>query len=122
MATRRETSKEVEKKTTRRPPATTPEGRENQLISLSADLAEKQLRDGTASSQVMSHFLKLGSTREKLEQERLQNENHLLRARADAMESAKRVEELYGQALDAMRAYAGHPVRELEAAEDDYND
>ena len=92
----------------RRRPATTPEARENQLISLAVDLAERQLRDGTASSQVLSHYLKLGSSREKLEQERLRGENKLLVAKAEAMESAKRVEELYGQALNAMRSYSGN--------------
>lgn len=93
----------------RRPPATTPEGRENQLIAKAVDLAEKQLTEGTASSQVITHYLKLGSTREKLEQERLNRENELLRARSEAMASAKRVEELYSEALNAMRAYAGQP-------------
>jgi hypothetical protein len=91
----------------RRPPATTPEARENQLIAAAVDLAEKQILDGTASSQVISHFLKLGSSRERLEQERIERENELLQAKREAMESAKRVEELYGQALDAMRSYAG---------------
>lgn len=94
-------------KRTRRRPAVTLEGRENQLISLAADLAERQLSDGTASSQVITHFLKLGSTRERLEQQRLQNENLLLAAKVDAMESAKRMEELYKEALDAMRTYSG---------------
>lgn len=88
-------------------PATTPEGRENQLISLAADLAERQLRDGTASSQVVTHFLKLASTREKLEQERLQRENLLLSAKVDQIASGKRIEELYENALNAMRAYNG---------------
>lgn len=95
-------------------PATTPEGKENQLIALATDLAEKQMRDGTASAQVISHFLKQGSTREQLEQERLVRENELLRARVDQLASAKRVEELYEQALSAMRQYAG----ELSAGED----
>lgn len=94
----------------RRRPATTPEARENQLVSMAFDLAEKQLRDGTASSQVVTHYLKLGSSREKLEQERLRRENVLLKTKAEAMESAKRVEELYGKALDAMRSYAGHTL------------
>lgn len=91
----------------RRPPATSFEGRENQMVSLAVDLAERQLREGTASAQVISHYLKLGSTRERLEQERLNQENELLKARVDAMASAKRVEELYMQALNAMRSYAG---------------
>jgi hypothetical protein len=90
-----------------RRPATTSEGRENQLISLAADLAEKQLVSGTASSQVITHFLKLASTREKLEQERLHRENLLLSAKVDQISSAKRIEELYEKALNAMRDYAG---------------
>ena len=61
-------------------PALTPEARENQLIYLATDLAEKQLREGTASSQVITHYLKLGSTKEKLEREKLAEENNLLRA------------------------------------------
>lgn len=105
MATRR--TNEPKSNSSRRPPATTPEGRENQMISLSVDLAEKQLKDGTASAQVISHFLKLGSSRERLEQERLSRENELLEAKKEAMASAKRVEELYTTALNAMRSYAG---------------
>jgi len=92
---------------TPRKPATTPEGRENELVSQAVDLAEKQIRSGTASSQVITHFLKLGSTREKLEQERLEHENELTRVKIEALESQKRVEELYMEALTAMRSYAG---------------
>jgi len=91
-----------------RRPATTPEARENQLVSAAIDLAEKQIREGTASSQVITHFLKLGSTRETLEQERLAHENELTRVKIEAMESQKRVEELYMEALNAMRSYAGN--------------
>jgi hypothetical protein len=90
-----------------RKPATTPEGRENELVSQAVDLAEKQIRSGTASSQVITHFLKLGSTRERLEQERLEHENELTRVKIEALESQQRVEELYMQALTAMRSYAG---------------
>lgn len=98
----------------RQRPATTPEGRENQLISLAADLAERQLVEGTASAQVITHFLKLASTREKLEQERLQRENLLLSARVDQIASGKRIEELYEQALHAMRTYAGQEIEEYD--------
>lgn len=94
----------------KRRPATTPQGRENQLISLAADLAEKQLMDGTASAQVVTHLLKLGSTREKAEQDRLRNENLLLSAKIEQMSSAKRIEELYETALNAMRSYSGQEV------------
>ena len=100
---------------TRRPPATTPEGRENQMISAAVELAEKQLREGTASSQIITHYLRLGSTREQLEQERLARENELLQAKVEAMASMKRVEELYETALRAMRSYAGaEPLAELD--------
>jgi hypothetical protein len=103
----------------RRKPATTPEGRENQLISSAVDLAEKQMQEGTASAQVITHYLKLGSSREKLEQERLANENALLVAKREAMASAARVEELYGAAIDAMRKYAGHdPLEKLQEDQD----
>ncbi len=91
----------------RRRPATSPEQRESELISYAADLAEEQILGGTASSQVITHFLKLGSSREKLEQQRIAHENELLQVKREAMESQKRVEELYMQALDAMRSYSG---------------
>lgn len=89
-------------------PALTPESRENQLISLAVDLAERQLMEGTASSQVITHYLKLGTTKERLEKEKLEEENKLLRARTDALQSAKRVEELYADAIDAMKLYSGN--------------
>ena len=100
--------KDLELPRTRRRRATTPEGRENELVSDALDLAERQIRDGTASSQVITHFLKLGSTRERLEQQRLEHENELLRVKKEAMESAQRQEELYKEALSAMRSYSGH--------------
>jgi len=88
-------------------PALTPEARENQLISLAVDLAEKQLRDGTASSQVITHYLKLGSTKEKIEKEILEKQKELIEAKTQSLQSAKRIEELYENALDAMRRYSG---------------
>jgi len=112
-------------KNQRRPirPATTPEGRESQMVSLAVDLAEQQMQDGSASAQVISHYLKLGSTRERLEQERLTGENELLRAKIGALASAKNVEELYGQALQAMRSYSGQDEpMELEESYDHYDD
>lgn len=101
-------------------PAVTEEGRENQLVSLAIDLAEKQLEAGTASSQVITHYLKLGSTRERLEQERLHRENQLLDSKVEMMASAKRVEELYETALNAMRMYAGRAID--ENVDEDYAD
>lgn len=89
-------------------PALTPEARENQLISLAVDLAEKQLMEGTASSQVITHYLKLGSTKERLEKEILERQKDLLTAKTEALQSAKRIEELYSNALSAMRSYQGN--------------
>jgi len=107
MASTRKNSESPDAKKPRRPPAKTPEARENQLISLAVELAEKQIRDGTASSQIVTHYLKLGSTRERLEQERLMREVELLEKKAEGMESAKRAEALLGDAISAMRSYAG---------------
>lgn len=97
-----------------RRPATTPEGRENQLISLAVDLAERQLADGSASSQVITHFLKLASTREKLEQQRLQRENLLLSAKVEQITSGKIMEELYKKAIDAMKTYTGRDTSDYD--------
>lgn len=90
-----------------RRPALTPEARENQMISKAVDLAERQLDEGTASSQVITHYLKLATVREKLERERLVEENKLLRARTKAYEDQKEMKELYAEALKAMRTYSG---------------
>lgn len=88
-------------------PALTPEARENQLISLAYDLAEKQLLEGTASSQVITQFLKLGSIKERRELEKLEQENKLLIAKTEALESAKKMEGLYEEALQAFKTYSG---------------
>lgn len=88
-------------------PALTPEARENQMIALAVDLVEQRLLDGTASSQETTHFLKLGSMKNRLEMEKLQEENRLLKAKTEALQSAKRVEELYSEAIKAMRRYSG---------------
>ena len=95
-----------------RRPASTPEGREQQLVSMAVELAERQLQEGTASAQVITHYLKLGSTREQLEQLKLQKEIEVAAAKAEALASAKRVEELYTQALRAMREYSGQEPME----------
>ena len=88
-------------------PALTPEARENQLISLAVDLAEKQLLEGTASSQVITHFLKLGTTKAELEKEKLRNETKLMKAKTENLESSKNMEAMYKEAIDAMRCYSG---------------
>lgn len=100
-----------------RMPALTPEAKENRLISLSMDLAERQLLDGTASSQVITHFLKLGSSKEQLEQEVLKYQKELIKAKAENIQSSARSEELYKNALKAMRLYSGggaEPIDEQE--------
>lgn len=89
-------------------PALTPEARENQLIALAIDLVEQRMLRGTASSQEVTHFLKLGSPREKLERERLQKENELLQAKKDSLESSQRQEELFEKAINAMKKYSGN--------------
>jgi hypothetical protein len=100
-----------------RRPAVTEKGREDQLISLAVDLAEKQIVEGTASSQVVTHFLKLGSSRERLEQQRLEGENQLLKAKLDALAAGQRIEELYSSALDAMKEYKGQDPTEEDTDE-----
>lgn len=89
-------------------PALTPEARENQLISLAVDLAEQQMRDGTASSQIITHYLKLGSTEKRIEKEILEKQKELITAKTEALQSQKRIEELYSEAIKAMRRYNGH--------------
>ena len=88
-------------------PALTPEARENQLISLAVDLAEKQLQEGTASAQVITHYLKLGSTKEQLEKEKLRNENLLIEAKTKSFQSMDEIKTMYEEALIAMRHYSG---------------
>lgn len=89
-------------------PALTPEARENQLIALAMNAAEQQLLDGTASSQVITHFLKLGTIKEQLEMEKIRRENTLLDAKVEALKSSRHIEELMEQALMAMRDYSGN--------------
>lgn len=89
-------------------PALSPEARENQLISLAVDLAEKQLREGTASSQVITHYLKLGSTKEKIEKEILEKQKELIEAKTRSYQSAEEIKELYSNALNAMKRYSGN--------------
>ena len=98
-------------------PGLTPESRENQLISLAVDLAEKQLQEGTASSQVITHYLKLGSTKEKIEKEILEKQKELISAKTEMLKSSKRVEELYTEAIKAMRSYNGQ-----QDGDDNYED
>lgn len=94
--------------TKKRPPSTTPEGRENQLIALAYDEAEKQMLAGTAPSQIISHFLKLGSTKDRLEKEILEQQKELMKAKTDAIKASERMEDLYKDAIKAMNSYKGN--------------
>lgn len=100
-------------------PAKTPEAREQQMVGLAVGLAERQLRDGTASAQVISHYLKMGSSREELEQEKIRHDIEMQQARIDHMAAQNRMEELYNEAINAMRIYAGQEPLELEEEYDD---
>lgn len=88
-------------------PALSPESRQSQMIALAENLAEKQLRDGTASSQVISHYLKLATEKARLEVAILEKERDLVAAKTEQLQSQKRTEELYSAALRAMRNYNG---------------
>lgn len=97
-------------------PATTVEGRENQLVALAVDLAEKQMREGTASAAVITHYLKLGSTREQKEIELLKEKTALMAAQVEESRNRQQSSELFEEALAAMRSYQGHE------SEDEYDD
>lgn len=98
----------------KRPPAKTPEARENQMISLAMDLVEKRLIKGTATSQETTHFLRLGTINNRLEREILETKKELMTAKTEALRSQKKVEELYANALAAMKSYSGNMNEEDE--------
>lgn len=97
-----------QKRTRRR--ASSPEAREQQMISLAIDLAEQQLMDGTASAQVITHYLKLGSSKEKKDLEKAEAEIALMKARIESLQREERVEELFKSALDSFKIYSGQTV------------
>ena len=98
------------------PPAKTPDGRDKQLIALATDLAEKQLREGTASAQVITHFLKLATETTRLERIKLERETELLTAKTEAIKSTEEEKQKYEEAVRAMRRYSG------QGDEIDYSD
>lgn len=103
--------------TKKRRPALSPEARENQMIALAVDLAEKQLMEGTASSQVITHYLKMASMKERIEREILEKQKELIEAKTHSIQSTARSDEIAKKALDAFRHYSGHGDEE-----DDYKD
>lgn len=107
----RKSSKESSTSNFRRPHFT-PEGRENEVIALAYDLAEEQIRNGTASSQVITHFLKLGTARERLEREILAEQKKLVAAKTESLESDKNRRVDYDKVIAAMKKYSGHEDEE----------
>lgn len=101
------------------PPATTIEGRNNQLIAHAFDLAERRLLEGTASAQEVVHFLRLGAAEQRLKEEKIRNENLVLEARAEEMRQRSSGEELMNRALQAFRGYSGQDPVDPEAEEHD---
>lgn len=95
-------------------PALNPEARENQLISLAMDCAEQQLMDGTASSQVITHFLKLGTAKYQYETEKLRHDTELVKAKTESIARADNMEELYTNAIKQMQIYKGIAAEEDE--------
>lgn len=100
--------------TRRSAPALDPESRENQMISLAVDQAETMLLEGRAPTQIVVHYLKLATTKNQLEKEKLRKENILLEAKANAIEAAAKSEELYARAIEAMREYSGSLTHNYE--------
>lgn len=99
-------------------PAIDPDAREGQLISLAIDLVEERLRNGTASSQETVHFLKLGSSKSRLENEKMQLENELTKAKTEAMHAQQHADEMFTEAIAAMKKYSGNGSSDVEEEED----
>lgn len=104
------------------PPAENPEIREMQMINLATNLAEQQMRNGTASSSVICHYLKLGATREQVELEKLKIEKELALAKIEALKAAGDSEERYKNAIEAMTKYRGSIDAANGVGDDDYED
>ena len=111
-------AKEYEEPVNVGPPAMSPEDAEDELISMAVNLARQRLADGTASNQLIAEVIKLGTTKERLQKEKLRRENEMLRAKTEAIKSQKHAEELAANAIKAFRSYAGVDVYEEEDFED----
>lgn len=104
-----------------RAPALTPEAREAQLINMAMTAAEKQMEEGTASAQVITHFLKLGTERARLERERIAAEVELANAKVESIRSQQTSEELYREAIEAFRSYGGSSYYSEEECDEYYS-
>ena len=113
----KKSEKVLPKSTQRSAPAMTQEAKESQLIALAYDLAEERMRNGTATSQEIVHFLKLGSSKDRIEREILERQKDLVSAKTEALQAQKRIEELLSNAVEAMKVYSGS-----SGEEDDYNE
>ncbi len=109
-------------RTRKQAPARTPEQQQNMMMNLAMDLAEKKLKDGTASNQLICFFLKLTTMKEKLENEKLKSDLKLAEAKIDQIEKSSSSSELYAKAIDAFKRYSGVPKEDDEFEEDDYDD
>lgn len=120
MPKRRVNLSESSENDSRMRPPLTPEAKEQQMISLAMDLVEERLRNGTASSQETTHFLKLATTKHQLEMEQLRQQTELMKAKQESLESTRRIEELYKEAMNAMKTYSGNngPVEYVEEDDD----
>lgn len=118
MAKRQKEETQSEPKKIR--PALTPEGRENQMINLAINLAEKQLQEGTASSQIISHYLKLATQHSKIELEKLELEKELVKAKTDSLNASKKSDEMYAEVIKALRSYSGNGGDDEDDEYDDY--
>ena len=113
MPTKKNTSSET-KETKKRMPGRTVLSREEQLASLTYDLAEAQLLDGTASSQVMTHFLKVGASSHALEMEHLKAEIELLKGKLESLKRTDNLEQMYKDAVRATQVYSGQVKRKKD--------
>ena len=119
MAKRQDYGVETSRKS---PPATTPEGRENQMIALAMDLAEKRMRAGTASAQEVTHFLKIGSLNARVERDILEKKKELIIAKTEDIRQSQKVDELYADAIAAFRKYSGDQEIEEDNDRGRYDD
>lgn len=110
----------TETTTTKRRPALTPEARESQLISYAYDLVEQRMLDGTASAQETVHFLKLATREQRIKEKRMELENQLIEAKTEQIQSQKHIEELYAEAISAMREYGGKSGSDEDEYDEEY--